>query len=124
MLKKRNNFEDLLLWQKSIKLSKRIYEITEKFPAKENFGLTQQIRRSAVSIASNIAEGSERASKKEFIQFLSIAKGSYAELRTQIIISLEVGYINKNDFEELIILLNEISIFLTKLINSLKNLTT
>ena len=88
--------KELDVWKKSINLVKKIYEITEFFPKEENFGLVSQIKRSAVSIPSNIAEGCARKSDKELMQFLYIALGSLAELETQLIISKELGFI-RND---------------------------
>ncbi|GAB6072764.1 four helix bundle protein [Venenivibrio stagnispumantis] len=87
--------KDLDIWKESIELVKMIYEITAKFPKEEIYGLTAQIRRCAISVPSNIAEGAARNSKKEFIQFLYIALGSLSELDTQLIISKSLGYLNK-----------------------------
>ena len=86
-------FKDLKVWQKGIELVKEIYKITKDFPKDELYGLTSQMRRSAVSIPSNIAEGFRRRYNKEHKQFLSIALGSCAELETQKIIAKELGYI-------------------------------
>ena len=88
--------KDLDVWKQSIQLVKKIYELTQKFPKDEIYGLTNQIRRAAVSIPSNIAEGAGRNSDKEFIQFLHIALGSLAEVETQLIIAIEIQYA-KND---------------------------
>lgn len=85
--------KDLLAWQKSIELVTEIYSITKDFPKEEIYGITSQIRRSAVSIPSNIAEGAGRRSLKELIQFLYIALGSLSELETQIIISHNISFI-------------------------------
>ena len=86
------NHKDLDIWKESIELTKKIYLITKNFPKEEIYGLTSQIRRSCISIPSNIAEGSARNHDKEFIQFLYISLGSLAELDTQLIISKEIGY--------------------------------
>jgi four helix bundle protein len=86
--------KDLDVWKDGIELVKLIYNLTSSFPKEEMYGLTSQIRRSGVSIPSNIAEGAARKSKKEFVQFLYIALGSIAELETQLIISKELGYIH------------------------------
>ncbi|MDT0643265.1 four helix bundle protein [Zunongwangia sp. F363] len=94
-----NYFRDLKVWQKSIQLNKLIYAATKKFPKEEVYGLTSQIRRSAVSIPSNIAEGCGRESKKEFKNFLGIALGSAFELETQLIIALDQNFIEKEDFD-------------------------
>ena len=85
-------YKDLLVGQKGIELVKEIYKLTKPFPSEERFGLISQMRRAAVSIPSNIAEGQARHTTKEFIQFLSHAEGSLAELETQIIVSSELGY--------------------------------
>ena len=91
------NHKDLEVWKKSMDLVSNIYKITESFPNKELYGLTNQIRRAAVSVPSNIAEGAARSSKKEFIQFLYIALGSLSELETQIIIANRLEYLNNLD---------------------------
>lgn len=84
--------KNLDIWSISIELVKDIYRLTQAFPREELYGLTSQIRRSAISIPSNIAEGAARNSKKEFIQFLYVALGSSSELETQLIIAKELGY--------------------------------
>ncbi|MFN8672383.1 MAG: four helix bundle protein [Candidatus Sericytochromatia bacterium] len=95
------NHKELNVWKKSIELSKDIYLITKNFPKEEIYGITSQIRRAVVSIASNIAEGSARNSNKEFTHFLYISLGSLSELETQLIISVEIGYIKEFDFDKL-----------------------
>ncbi len=90
-------FQDLRVWQLGIKIVKEIYRITENFPKNEIYGLTSQIRRSVISIPSNIAEGFRRYHNKEYRQFLFVALGSCAELETQIIIAKELSYINDDD---------------------------
>ena len=90
-LPKVKNYRDLLVWKQGIELVKLIYRITQQFPKEEIYGLTSQIRRCAVSIPSNIAEGHARDSLKEYIQFLSIAAGSLAELQTQLVIAKELS---------------------------------
>lgn len=99
---------DLDLWKNSIQLVKSIYEISCNFPNNETYGLTSQLRRAAVSVPSNIAEGSGRHFKKEFIQFLYIASGSLAEIETQLIISNELNYISTVELDKFINLLNEL----------------
>jgi four helix bundle protein len=103
------SYKDLLVWQKSMELNKLIYRHTAKFPKEEMFGLTSQMRRAAISISSNIAEGQARNSTGEFIQFLGIAKGSLAELETQIMLSHELKYFSKENSEALLSLTEEIS---------------
>ena len=91
--------KDLDVWKKSVSLVTSIYEVTKTFPKDDIYGLTNQIRRSAVSIPSNIAEGSARKGEKEFIQFLYISLGSMAELETQLIIANNLKYVKLNDYE-------------------------
>ncbi len=93
------DYKELEVWKESKELVKLIYMITESFPSSEQFGLTSQIRRSAVSIPSNIAEGNERNHLKDTLQFLFIAKGSLYELETQIILSFELSFVSKEDYE-------------------------
>ena len=87
-------YKDLLVWRKGIELVKEIYRMTKPFPADERFGLVSQMRRAALSIPSNIAEGQARKTTGEFVQFLSQAEGSLAELDTQLILAVELGYNN------------------------------
>jgi len=96
------NFQDLRIWQIGIEVVKNIYILTKKFPKEELYGLTSQMRRSVVSIPSNIAEGFRRYHNKEYKQFLYTALGSCAELETQIIIANELDYINETNKSELI----------------------
>lgn len=88
-----HNLKELKIWQKAVELATEIYRLTADFPQEERYGLTSQIRRSVVSISSNIAEGAGRNSEKEFVQFLSISNGSAYELQTQLIISKNLGLI-------------------------------
>ena len=88
---------DLLVWQQAITLVKSIYDMTSGFPQHEIYGLTSQMRRSAVSVPSNIAEGAGRGSNKDFLKFLTIARASLCELETQLIIAFELGYIKKEN---------------------------
>ncbi len=99
--KKIECFEDLFTWQKGIELVKEIYLITEKKGLKTDFGLRDQLRRAAVSIPTNIAEGFERRSRKEYLNFLNIAKGSSGEVRSLLYIACEVGYIDKIEHQNL-----------------------
>jgi four helix bundle protein len=94
MIKKTNGHKDLDAWKKSVDLVSTIYELTAKFPKEEQFGLINQIRRSAISVPSNIAEGAARHSNAEFKRFLNISQGSLAELETQLIISQRLGFFN------------------------------
>jgi len=95
-----SRFEDLIAWQKARALTKNIYLLTATERFSRDFGLRDQIQRAAVSIMSNIAEGFERASKAEFHQFLVIAKGSCAEVRSQLYVALDTGYITGDQFEK------------------------
>jgi len=92
-----HGYKDLEVWQKAMDLVTRIYIVSKKFPREEIYGLTSQMRRSAVSIPSNIAEGRGKRSTKDFIRFLNIAYGSLAELETQIVISQNLGFANEED---------------------------
>jgi four helix bundle protein len=86
------SYKDLVVWQKGIALAKLVYQLTKNFPSEEKFGLVAQMRRAAVSIPSNIAEGQARHTTGEFIQFISHAEGSVAELDTQLILSIELKF--------------------------------
>lgn len=92
--------KDLRAWQFSIQLAQRIYVLTSKYPPDERFGLTSQMRRAAVSIAANIAEGAARQSTREFLHFLHVARGSVSELRTEVEISRSIGMIPEPAFLE------------------------
>ena len=100
--KRIEKFEDLIAWQKARKLTAKIYELTNVGAFARDFGLRDQIRRAAVSVMSNIAEGFERNRPKEFHQFLSIAKGSCAEVRSQLYIALDVGYLDEPTFRQVL----------------------
>ena len=97
----KDGFKGLEVWQKSKELAVRIYKISNEGSLRREFGLRDQIRKCAVSIPSNLAEGDERDTDKESIRFFYIAKGSLAELRTQLQIALEVGYVGKDLFDTL-----------------------
>lgn len=103
-----DNFRNLIVWKRSVELATLIYKKTVEFPKSELYGLTSQIRRAAVSISSNIAEGAGRRSRKEFANFLSISYGSACELETQLIIGRNLGYINSDDFNTLFSEIDEI----------------
>ncbi|MDQ3117582.1 MAG: four helix bundle protein [Verrucomicrobiota bacterium] len=92
MEKKTQIYKDLVVWQKGIALAKLVYQITAEFPTEEKFGLVSQMRRAAVSVPSNIAEGQARHTTGEFIQFISHAEGSVAELNTQLILAVELQF--------------------------------
>jgi four helix bundle protein len=107
-MNKIKRFEDFIAWQKARKLTARIYKATREEEFARDFGLKDQIRRAAVSAMSNIAEGFERGRPSEFHQFLSVAKGSCAEVRSQLYVSLDVGYLNDQTFEELLAMAEEV----------------
>ena len=112
-----HSFEELDVWKRSCRIAEKVYTI---FKDCRDWGLKDQMTRSAVSVASNIAEGAERGSKAEFIRFLHIAKGSAAELRTQVYIAYRVHIISKDCHEDLVEELKQISKMLFSLINSIK----
>lgn len=113
-------FRDLLVWQKSMRFVTEIYEITKQFPREENFGLTSQIRRSTVSVPSNIAEGFGRQGLGDYIRFLNIAIASLFEMQTQLEISYNLEYTSKEKFEILYENSREIERMLSSLIRKLK----
>ena len=112
------SFKELIVWQKSILLVKEIYRTTDKMPKEELYGLVSQMRRCAVSIPSNIAEGKKRNTRKDFLKFLSISDGSAAELETQIIIAKDL--FDGIDFYKTELLLEEVQKMLTVMIKKLK----
>jgi four helix bundle protein len=110
------SYKDLIVWQKGIALAKIIYRLTRKYPVEEKFGLVAQMRRAAVSIPSNIAEGQARHTTGEFIQFISHAEGSVAELDTQLVLSIELEFLSDANAESVFSLINEIQ----KMLNALR----
>ncbi len=96
-----SNFRNLMIWQKSMSLTTKIYKSTKNFPKEEIFALTSQIRRSSVSIPSNIAEGFGRDSNKEYLRFLNISIGSLFEMQTQLEIAKNIDYLNEEEFNTL-----------------------
>lgn len=118
---KTRSYKDLIVWQKSIELVMLIYKLTKNFPAEEKYGLISQLRRAAVAIASNIAEGYTRQHGPEFIQFLYVAFASAAEVETQLIISEKLGYGKKNSYIEIYSLHEEVSKMLNSMTRNLKS---
>lgn len=106
--KKIQNHKDLIVWQKSIDLSVLVYELTDRFPNSERFGLSDQMKRAAVSIPSNIAEGRQRGTRKDFLNFLRIASGSSAELETQVTIAKRLNFSKSLDYSRIDSLLGEV----------------
>ena len=103
------SYKDLIVWRKAIDMVDMIYQITRNFPKEELYGLTNQLRRAAVSIPSNIAEGHARASTAEFLRFLSIARGSLAEVETQLLIAQRLGYLTNDQLTPILSLQIEIN---------------
>ena len=120
MSKEIKTYKDLIAYQKAYELALNIYKYTNLFPKTELYGLVSQMRRSAISIPSNRAEGYRRKSRKEYIQFLSIAYGSSGELETQISLSHDLAMLSESDFINLQSLNEDVSKLLYKLIKSLK----
>ena len=119
MAEKVESHKDLVVWQKSMDLVVLVYKLVQELPKSEQYALSDQIRRAAVSIPSNIAEGKSRNSIKEYKHFIGIAKGSVAELETQLLICERIGYFNKEELSNTLGLLDEVSKMLTKLNNVL-----
>lgn len=115
------NYKELTVWQKAYYLCLDIYKITKSFPMEEKYGLTSQVRRAAVSVPSNIAEGYGRKSTKEYLQLLYVAYGSICELETQILLSGDLKYIETRDLERLQQETGEVERMLKALIKSLEN---
>lgn len=118
-MERTKHYQDLLVWQKAIELTEHIYIATKVFPKEEVYGLTSQMRRSAVSIASNIAEGQARNSTQQFITFSSYSKGSTAELDTQLIIAYKLKFLSPDEFNSIKNSLNEVSKMLSGLIKAI-----
>jgi len=112
------NYQDLIVWQKAMDVAAEVYKVVKKLPKEETFVLSTQMRRAAVSIPSNIAEGQSRGSKKEFIRFLSIAMGSKSELETQLLLTVKVGCLSDLDIEKAMGLLAETGKLLSSLVKS------
>ena len=115
-----HQFEDLKVWQKAMDLAKQIYKASQSFPKDEQYGLTSQLRRAVVSISCNIAEGKGRYHKKEYTQFLYIARGSSYETISLIHLAHSLDYLSKKDSEDILKLLSEITAMLNGLIRSLQ----
>jgi len=115
------SYRELIAWQKAMKLVSNIYAATQRFPSDERFGLTNQLRRAAVSVPSNIAEGQARFSQKEFHHFLSQARGSLVEIETQLFIARDLKYIQPAKADELLAAAEEIGRILNGLIGSIKS---
>jgi four helix bundle protein len=115
-LTKPRSYRDLLVWQKGIEPAKAVYHVTKQFPVDERFGLISQIRRSAVSIPSNIAEGQARRTTGEFLQFISYAEGSIAEIDTQLFLAVELGLVTADQVADCFNLIGD----LRRMLNGLR----
>ena len=111
------SYQELIVWQKAMDLAESVYKLTYGFPREEVYGLTSQVRRSAVSIPSNIAEGQGRSSTRDFLNFLSIARGSLCEMETQVLLAERLGYVKGRDGSGLLNQAAEVG----RLINGLSN---
>ena len=121
---KRRDYRDLVLWQRAVELAAEVHRVTLKLPRHELFGLAAQMRRSAVSIPSNIAEGSGRRTTREFIAFLHIARGSLSELRTQLLLASEVAYVTGSEISVAENLTDEVGKLLNSVIRGLRHRQT
>jgi four helix bundle protein len=119
-MSKVSRFEDLVVWQKARVLSFKVYQISADGPIIKDYGFKEQIRRSSVSISSNIAEGFERGGNKEFLQFLSIAKASAAETRSLLYLASDLEYISKAESDNLIAEASEVAKMISSLMSYLK----
>ncbi len=111
-----NSYKDLEVWQKSMALVTEVYRIVKLLPPEERYALSDQMRRAAVSIPSNIAEGHARSNRRDYINFLSMSRGSNAELQTQCLICVNLGYIKNNNIQMALSLSDEVGRMLTTLI--------
>ena len=118
-IEKTSSHKDLVVWKKAMDFVVKVYSITGDLPTREMYGLTSQMRRSAISIPSNIAEGSARRNTKEFIQFLYIAQGSLAEIETQFEICQRIGYVT--NISEIQNEIKSIRVLISKLVKALQN---
>jgi four helix bundle protein len=114
-----HSYKDLIVWQKAKKLAADAYRLTESFPRREVYGLTSQIRRAAVSVVSNIAEGQGRLTKGEFQQFLGHSRGSLLELETQLVVSVDLNYLSDEAFTKVELQISEVHRMLNGLLESL-----
>ena len=116
-----NTYKDLIVWQRSMELVVATYNLTENFPRTEQYGLSSQMRRSVISIPSNIAEGRRRGSRKDYHHFLIIAYGSGAELETQMEIAKRLQFSKSLDYSKIDQLLEEVMKMLNKILSNLRN---
>jgi four helix bundle protein len=123
-MQKRRDYRDLVLWQRAVDLAAEVHRVTLKLPHHELFGLAAQMRRSAVSIPSNIAEGSGRRTTREFIAFLHIARGSLSELRTQLLLASKVAYVTRSEISVAENLSDEVGKLLNAVVRGLRHRQT
>ena len=116
-----DDFKDLIVWKRAMELAKAAYLLTGKLPRQENYALADQIRRSSVSIPSNIAEGYGRSTPRDYARFLAMARGSSYELETQIILCVELGYIQQEDTISALGLCKEVEKIITRILQKLEN---
>ena len=114
------DFQDLDVWQKAMDLMSEVYRLVKKLPEEERYELSSQMRRAAISVPSNISEGQQRASTKEFVNFLSIARGSTGELQTQLLACVKLQYMCDNDIHKALALSYDVGRMLNSLISRLK----
>ena len=119
-MSKIEKFEDIIAWQKARLLTKAVYEVTRQGNFARDFGLSNQIQRAAVSIMSNLAEGFERTGAKERLQFVTVAKASCAEVRSQLYVALDIGYIDQAQFDTLLVQAEEVARITGKLRQALE----
>jgi len=117
---KRRDYRDLVLWQRAIEMAAEVHRTTLKLPRHEMFGMAAQLRRAAVSVPSNIAEGSGRRTTREFIAFLHIARGSLSELKTQLVLARTIGYLADADLSKSDLLSDEVGRLLNAVIRGLR----
>lgn len=117
----RHNFRKLMIWKEGIELAKETYSTTKKFPKHEIYGIANQMQRSAVSIPSNIAEGTAKSTDKHFLQYLETALSSAYEWETQLIISYEIGNISKETYKDLVIKIQKTQGMITRFMESLSH---
>ncbi len=116
-----SHHKDLAVWQKAHKLTLEIYKATTSFPKEERYGIASQLRRAAFGIATNLAEGGARRSRREYVQFASVARGSASEVAYLLLVSRDLGYLNAEKFNELAEGYDHVSRMLTNLIRALSN---
>lgn len=122
MDKRINDYKDLIVWKRAMELAKSAYSIAKMLPGEEKYALADQIRRSSVSVPSNIAEGYGRSGAKEYARFLSMARGSAYELETQIILCVDLGYLHEEDASNALRLIKEVVSMLTAILSKLGNM--